>query len=84
MTRRDATNIPPHRLGARGDCPTGKMAYPTRAIAKRVARVMPNDEPWRGKISAYFCVHEVCANWHVGHLPPQVRSGEQSRMDLRN
>lgn len=84
MARRDANQIPAYRLGSRSDCPTGKMAYPTKAIAKRRARTMPNDEPWRGPISAFRCIHDICQLWHLGHLPPQVRNGEQSRMDLRN
>lgn len=85
MTRRDVPKIPEWRIGARGDCPTGKVAFPSKAIAKRKARTMPNDQPERGKISAYRCVHtDVCMGWHVGHLPPQVRLGLSSRMDLRN
>jgi len=54
-----------------GECPTcGKLRYPTRKVAKAVARRLSH----RGT-NEYRCGDY----WHIGHLPTAVRRGTISR-----
>jgi hypothetical protein len=70
----DAYGIVPDR----GRCAaTGKISWPTRRHAKKVARrVNPGEH-----MSAYRCAS--CGAFHVGHLPAGVARGTYSRDDLR-
>lgn len=56
-------------------CPNcGKRRYYDRRTARAAARRTPG----RGRLNAYRCGDF----WHLGHLPPGVTAGQDSRDDL--
>lgn len=59
--------------GTTNSCPSGKLAYGTRAAAKRAAnRARDRGEHCR----PYAC--EPCGFFHVGHLPQATMYGKSS------
>lgn len=60
-------------------CPNcGKRGYPNRDAAKRAARRSHPSE----RMSAYPCPltpEGITPRWHIGHLPPTVKNGEDRR-----
>lgn len=58
-----------------GTCACGKVKYPSRAVAKSVARrVYPHDN----RLRPYRCGEW----WHLGHLAPAVLHGRYSRQEV--
>lgn len=55
-----------HGVSASNAC--GKVAHPTRRVARRVAALYPTEH-----LRPYRCAH--CHWWHLGHLPPAVVRG---------
>jgi hypothetical protein len=42
-----------------------KRSYPSRRVAKAIARATQRSAPERGHVNAYHC--SFCDRWHVGH-----------------
>lgn len=54
-------------------CSSGKWTYPTRAQAKKHARLVRKTN---GGLRPYVCAE--CGLWHVGHKPTVARLGVMS------
>lgn len=59
--------------GMHNECPTGKVAYPTRHDAKRQNKRIDGGH---SKMRPYEC--PTCHLFHLGHLPAVVRLGDKS------
>lgn len=68
------------QMRAGGRCDTcGKLRYATRAAAKKGIKSIRGAGRSGGHLNAYKCGEF----WHIGHLPPSVAAGEETRDDLR-
>jgi hypothetical protein len=61
-----------------GRCVCGKWSYPSRKVAKKVAR-----ESLHAHLGAYKCEHSEAGYWHLGHLPSFVAAGRLPRSVAR-
>lgn len=62
-------DLRPHDVPAGRGCPTGKVAYGSRKLARAFIRRYS-----RRGLHAYRCGE--CSLFHVGHQPARVRNGE--------
>lgn len=76
-----STNGVDYTGASKAGCSSGKWAWPTRAGAKSLGKVLRNHGGKRAKgVREYLCPE--CNRWHVGHLPRSVRKGKASSADV--
>lgn len=74
------TDRAPWRPGATNGCPTGKVAFKSRAEAKRESVRLRSRYGWH--LRPYQCARGCGEQiWHLAHLHPRVLSGEFSSQE---